>query len=51
MESLAPIIGMAMVSFGALGLLASLGALFYYNWPRSKSKSKTDSDAAGERQP
>ncbi len=42
MKSLAPIIGMAMVSFGALGLVASLGALFYYNWPRSKNKSKTD---------
>ena len=50
MESLAPIIGMAMVSAGALCVLAGLGGLFYYNWPRSKSKDKTDSGAAGERQ-
>ena len=43
MESLTPIAGMTMVSIGAVMLVASLGGLLYYNWPRSKSGCKASS--------
>ena len=52
METWAPIVGMTMVSIGAVIILAGIGGLFYANWPRSKSGRKASparSDAAGER--
>ena len=36
METWAPIVGMTMVSVGSAIALVSLGALLYFNWPRSK---------------
>ena len=36
METWAPIVGMTMVSIGSVIALVSLGALMYFNWPRSK---------------
>lgn len=38
METWAPIVGMTMVSIGSVIALVSLGALFYFNWPRSKRR-------------
>ena len=57
METWAPIVGMTMVAVGSAIALVSLGALFYYNWPRSKSGGRTnpvnsmadDAGQAGER--
>ena len=43
METWAPIVGMTMVSVGAVTLVASMGGLLYYNWPRSKSGRKAGS--------
>ena len=42
METWVPIVGMTMVSIGAAIAVVSLGALFYYNWPRSKSGGRAN---------
>lgn len=58
METWAPIVGMTMVSIGSAIALVSLGALFYFNWPRSKGSranpvntTPDDAGQAGERSP
>ena len=58
METWAPIVGMTMVSIGSVIALVSLGALLYFNWPRSNRRRTADSaipeaaepGQAGERQ-
>lgn len=43
METWAPIVGMTMVSIGGAIALVSLGALFYFNWPRPKRGGRANS--------
>ena len=42
MESWAPIVGMTMVSIGSVIILAAIGGLFYYNWPRPNRSDKAN---------
>ena len=43
METWAPIVGMIMVSVGSVTGLTALGALLYFNWPRSNRRGTADS--------
>jgi hypothetical protein len=51
MDSFVPVLGISMMVFGLIVLLACLGGLVYWYWPRSRSgvgQSRTNPETVQE---